>query len=227
MPSVLYRTPDRRGLWYDLRVKTDEYLRNPCEASSLPFWKAESSRIRFPKNVIVTRKNDDPSVEGCRLVSVFFKMINHLDRGHDGDPSIETISQNDWPELADQINESYADQRISISQEELIKLAKTKVFDPYLCVKIVENDVIAASGIALFDKRILEGSIEWVQVLPKYRRMGFGRRIVEGLLCRVAETGAGFVTVSGKIDESRAAEKTYRSCGFVGNTVWRIYKRAM
>lgn len=44
-----------------------------------------------------------------------------------------------------------------------------------------------ASGIAEYDENTKEGIIEWVQVLPEYRRQGYGRMIVEELLHRLSK----------------------------------------
>lgn len=79
------------------------------------------------------------------------------------------------------------------------------------------------SGIALLDAVTGEGSLEWVQVLPRHRRCDVGRAVVLELLNRM-KSRADFVTVSGRVD-SPGAESLYRSCGFTGEDVWHIFRR--
>lgn len=52
-------------------------------------------------------------------------------------------------------------------------------------------------GIADFDTASGEMSLEWIQVLPAFRRLGYGKRIVDELLRRGREIAA-FATVCGK-----------------------------
>ena len=77
-----------------------------------------------------------------------------------------------------------------------------------------DNGKMAASGIAEYDKACREGFIEWVQVLPEYRRKGFGKRIVDVLLYRLKNIGAEFATVSGNLDNITEPLALYRKCGF-------------
>lgn len=76
-------------------------------------------------------------------------------------------------------------------------------------------------GIAEYDDDIKEGSLEWIQVLPKHDGKGIGKSIVKELVNRM--DCADFITVSGKANNS-AAEKLYRSCGFEGDDLWYVIK---
>ncbi len=78
-------------------------------------------------------------------------------------------------------------------------------------------------GIAEIDSAIQEGSLEWIQVLPAYRRMGIGKRIVQELLARLGKR-ATFTTVAGGVDNPTNPEALYRSCGFTGRDVWWILR---
>lgn len=82
-----------------------------------------------------------------------------------------------------------------------------------------------ALGIAELDTRIGEGSLEWVQVLPAYRGCRIGSALVHELLRRLA-SWADFVTVSGRVDNASAPEALYRRCGFAGDDVWWVFRRA-
>ncbi len=93
-------------------------------------------------------------------------------------------------------------------------------FNKSLWVKIVKNNKIVASGIAEYDLELNERIIEWVQVLPAYRRKGYGKDIVNYQLSQLKELGASFVTVSGSLENKTNSEKLYRKCGFVGDDVW-------
>ena len=81
-----------------------------------------------------------------------------------------------------------------------------------------------ALGIAELDQEVREGMLEWIQVLPSYRRRGLGCEIVNKLLFNM-KPYADFVTVSGQVDNNTKPEKLYRLCGFVGNDIWHIIRK--
>ena len=74
-------------------------------------------------------------------------------------------------------------------------------------------------GIAEFDQRVPEASLEWVQVLPTYQRRGLGKAIVNELLRRT-DSMVEFTTVSGKFNNIKRPETLYRRCGFTGSDIW-------
>lgn len=82
----------------------------------------------------------------------------------------------------------------------------------------------AALGIAEFDPTIAEGSLEWIQVLPDYRRRGLGRQLVNELLIRL-QNRAEFTTVAGRVDNTTHPEMLYRRCGFEGDDFWWVLRR--
>jgi len=84
------------------------------------------------------------------------------------------------------------------------------------------NGEMASSGIAEYDEECREGIIEWVQVLPEYRRKGFGKKIVTVLLNRLKNIGADFVTASGSLDNTSKPLELYKKCGFIGDDIWYI-----
>ena len=100
------------------------------------------------------------------------------------------------------------------------------VFDPELWIWIVDaqTDQPAALGIAEFDPTIHEGSLEWIQVLPRYRRRGLGTALVRELLVRL-EPRADFTTVGGRMMDRADPERLYRRCGFTGEDVWWVLTR--
>ena len=95
------------------------------------------------------------------------------------------------------------------------------VFDPGLWIWIIDvaADRPAALGIAEFDPAVSEGSLEWIQVLPRYRGRGLGSALVSELLARLAGR-ADFTTVSGRIENETHPERLYRRCGFTGDDIW-------
>ncbi len=95
-----------------------------------------------------------------------------------------------------------------------------------LWVWLVERstEIPVGLGIAELDPVVAEASLEWVQVLPGYRRRGVGTALVSELLGRVAERVA-FTTVSGELDNLTNPEALYRRCGFTGDDVWWVLRR--
>ena len=202
-------------------ITTEEYLRDPCAASSLPFWKTE--RTVLPENIAVIR-DDNFSGAGAGTDEPYFKMIHHL----------ENVSRPVLPEgyeltaagpekLAAHINECY--EKEGVTAEELASHAATNVYDEALWIAVREKagGRIAASGIGEFDPRIGEGILDWIQVSPDKRRQGLGRFIVSELLYRLSEK-AGFVTVSGRLNDSSSPFALYRSCGFVRPVIWHVVR---
>lgn len=95
------------------------------------------------------------------------------------------------------------------------------VYDPDLWIWILDepSGEKVGLGIAEFDQRVPEASLEWVQVLPAYQRRGLGKAIVSELLCRT-DSMVEFTTVSGKISNIKRPEILYRRCGFTGSDNW-------
>ncbi|MGN0628125.1 MAG: GNAT family N-acetyltransferase [Oscillospiraceae bacterium] len=93
-----------------------------------------------------------------------------------------------------------------------------------MLIKDIEYGKTAACGIADFDREIGELVLEWIQVLPEYRRRGLGKMLVNELLCRMGNR-AKFATVSGRADSPSNPEALYRKCGFAGNDVWHVLHR--
>ena len=81
-----------------------------------------------------------------------------------------------------------------------------------------------AGGIADYDRETNELILEWIQVLPSYRKQGYGQLIVNSLLLKMKGI-ATFATVSGKVNNPTNPQSLYRKCGFTGNDVWHILTR--
>ena len=201
----------------------EAYKENPCGTLSIPYWK--NKHICIPENMYIVHDthyakekyqdyHDEP----------YFRLYHALvdvQTVKAEDISIVTAEYDDIPLLVDVINQSYAD--LSVTIEQLNKYTKTEVFCPELWICAVDNATsrIVGCGIADFDREIHEGILEWIQVIPAYRRKGIGQLIVNELLKRM--TGfADFATVSGKVDNPTSPEMLYRKCGFVGNDIWHI-----
>jgi ribosomal protein S18 acetylase RimI-like enzyme len=127
-------------------------------------------------------------------------------------------------QVAGFINRCYPGAQLSVAT--ILGWLEHPVYDPGLWVWIVDDaaKMPAALGIAEFDASIGEGSLEWVQVRPEYRRRGLGRALVLELLQRLAER-ASFVTVSGEVDSASQPEQLYRCCGFNGEDIWWLLQR--
>ena len=124
---------------------------------------------------------------------------------------------------ANLINRCYDD--LHPSAETVASWTAHPVFDPHLWIWVMERDtgLPVALGIAEIDASIAEGSLEWVQVLPEYRRQGIGKALVSELLSRLAQC-ARFTTVGGQLDDINNPQALYYSCGFEGQDVWWILR---
>lgn len=201
----------------------EAYKKNPCGVLSIPYWK--SKNVYIPENMRIVHDaeyiktdyqdyHDEP----------YFRLYHTLEDVRTitaEDISIITARQKDIPLLVDAINRSYSD--LSVTIEQLSGYTKTKVYCPELWIYAVDHETsrIAGCGIADFDKEISEGILEWIQVLPAYRRKGIGRLIVNELLKRMVGV-ASFATVSGKVNNPTSPDMLYRKCGFTGDDIWHI-----
>ena len=197
----------------------ETYLRDPCLASALPFWKTE--QVRIPENIRVIRED---LFGGCPAGSdePYFKLIHRLEAVEPPalPPGFAFVSC-DLGEYAEHIRLCYAD--VGVSAEELREYTGRPVFDPALWVAVRDEATgrIAATGIAELDRSIGEGALEWIQVSPAYRRRGLGRCVVRELLSRL-QGRAAFVTVSGRVNGPEDPRALYRSCGFTGPVIWHV-----
>lgn len=207
-------------------LKKEEYLKSPCSASSLPFWKARN--LSVPDNMLILH-NSEFSEEYLEnyIDERYFRLLNDM-KIFSKSPvpgfSAATAAESDFKIMADIINRSYDD--IKITPERLFELTETPVYaqNLWVLIKDTESGETAACGIADFDEEIGELVLEWIQVLPEYRGRGLGKMLVNELLCRM-DGKAKFATVSGKADGSSNPEALYRKCGFAGDDIWHILRR--
>lgn len=131
----------------------------------------------------------------------------------------EVNIQQEAQKVSELIGQCYQD--IHPTVENIMSWVKHPVFDPSLWVWVIDNakGIPVGLGIAEIDDDILEGSLEWIQVLPKYRGLGIAKSIVRELLFRL-EKRVKFTTVAGEDDNKTNPEALYRSCGFKGGDIW-------
>lgn len=205
-------------------ITKEDYIKNPCGVCSTAFWKNE--RFVKPANVSIIHENDyDPLTVSGRITK-YFRLIHNLK-----EISNPILAENyafrnvDIPNeknvVSHIINCCYSD--MDVSGKTVDEWAKHKVFDKDLWIFIVDETASkpVALGIADFDPKINEGSLEWIQVLPEYRAQGLGLALVNALLCRLKRK-ADFVTVSGQVDNATRPEALYRKCGFTGDDIWYV-----
>lgn len=135
--------------------------------------------------------------------------------------SAETVKKDQLQIMESVINRSYSDLKADIPLLE--SYTKTAVYKPELWIFIRETitGAIVGSGIADYDPEARELTLEWIQVMPEYRRKKLGQLIVNELLKR-GSAYARFATVSGKVNNFTKPEALYRKCGFFGDDVWHI-----
>ncbi|MBU1144593.1 MAG: GNAT family N-acetyltransferase [Firmicutes bacterium] len=202
-------------------MNLNEYLSNPCRSLSIPYWK--NKIIETPPNIQIIHEKDFLNLKFNYLKSDrFFRLIHRLKMVSKEDEIIQNIDmKNDINELIYKMNSCYQKEKIRVSKEDIKQWISRSVFQENLWVKIVIDGKIIASGIAEFDFEAKEGVLEWIQVLPKYQRRGYGKLIINALLNRLSKK-ANFVTVSGRLDNTSNPKKIYTDCGFEGNDIWYV-----
>ena len=204
------------------KITKEEYLRDPCAASSLPFRKTE--QITLPGNVSVFREDEFSGADGG-TDEPYFKLIHHLENvRRPGLPGGCELTAAGPEELAAHINECY--EKEGVTAGELASYRTGSSYDESLWIAVRERATgrIIASGIGGFDPRIGEGFLDWIQVSPDKRRQGLGRFIVCELLARLSEK-ADFATVSGRLNDPGDPFALYLACGFVHPVIWHVVRR--
>lgn len=206
-------------------ISLKEYLKDPCGTSSIAFWKL--AKTNLPTNIKIVH-NRDFNISDLTLYTdqQFFRLIHDLEVIHTPiiSDNYEFVCVNTETQLelvAEIISNCYDD--INVNSKQVYEWTTQPVFDNDLWIFIIDKSLKypVALGIADFDSSIKEGSLEWIQVLPKFRGQGIGAALVNELLLRL-KYKANFVTVSGNVDNKSNPDTLYRKCGFKGNDIWHI-----
>lgn len=207
-------------------VSLETYLANPCGVLSIPYWKNKITQI--PENIKIIHHSvySDYEAEGY-VDEPYFRLFHGLEDVVEISSdkfSVRTASVADISVIVDIINCSYPD--ISVTFEQISALTKSSVYNNSLWVIAHENEsgLAVGCGIAELDCEAKEGILEWIQVLPGYRRQKVGKLIVTELLTRL-QGKADFATVSGRINNPSNPEALYRKCGFEGEDIWHIMRK--
>ena len=201
-------------------MEAEAYKKDPCRASSLPYWKIAQTVI--PPHLRIIRDDEMTEAVDAGTDDPYFKMIHCLNTVSDA-ALIDgfVLASADPEELATHIRECYAAERITA--DALRAYTHTPVYsaDLWIAVRDRATGRIAASGIGALDTRIGEGVLDWIQVSPAYRRKGLGAFIVCELLRRMRGKAA-FVTVSGRINNPTGPMALYQACGFTDPVIWHV-----
>ena len=204
-------------------MNPEQYLSNPCKASSLPFWK--TNLISLPPSMLVVRDDLFPGLQEGSIDTLYFKLLHRLNALSPCTlPNGFSFTSVDEYSMAAHISHCYEEERVSV--EELKQYKKRNVYSPELWIGLKENDSgkLVATGIAEFDQEIKEGVLEWIQVSPEFRRRGLGRFVVNELLTRLVKM-ADFVTVSGRMNNPNNPYALYLNCGFEAPVIWHVVRR--
>lgn len=202
-------------------ITKEEYLKNPCKVSSIPYWKAKT--ITVPDDMKILHQDEYSVTEYPQYIDEpYFRLLHDLKGlAEPVLPQGYSLCTATLCEYAAHINSCY--DGIAIAEVELRGYTLRPVYDAalWLAVRCDKTRSIVATGIAELDREIGEGALEWIQVSQAHREKGLGRYIVLELLRRL-KTMAGFATVSVQYNNATKPEKLYRKCGFTGNDVWHI-----
>ena len=207
-------------------ISLQEYQKNPCGTLSLPYWKAKN--ISLPKDMVIVHDTAFCEDEWSEYIDEkYFRLYHHMKEVQSVSLScyeIVTATDRDIEDIVELINRSYTD--IQVSRDQMTGYRNTSACMPALWILVKEKTMkkLVGCGIADYDREAREVILEWIQVLPEYRRQGIGQAIVMELLHR-AKDQAVFSTVSGRVDNETRPELLYRKCGFEGNDIRHILRR--
>lgn len=204
-------------------LSIQEYVSDPCGTLSIPFWKNKS--LKIPVNMRIVHQNDfdDAFLQGytdCIYFRLFHSLREIAPAAAEG-IQIAAVGTDEIAEVVSIINASYTDFQVTL--EQMTGYTQTPVYHPDLWIFAVDaaSGQRAGCGIADFDSETGELILEWIQVLPDYRKKGIGTMIVNELLCRMPAE-ARFATVSGRAGDRLNPEGLYRKCGFSGQDYWHV-----
>lgn len=204
-------------------ISLQQYLRDPCGTTSIPYWKYKS--VAVPPNMRIVHQRE---MTGGLLLDhndePYFRLyhdLKHIGRTAAGEVEIVGASTDEFVRL---INGCHTD--LSVTAEQIESYRHTPVYRPDLWILLKERDTRAtvAGGIADYDGETGELILEWIQALPAYRGRGRGQLVVNTLLSKMRNE-ARFATVSGKVNNPANPERLYRACGFTRTDVWHILTR--
>lgn len=202
-----------------------DYLRDPCGALSVPYWKAKT--VLIPPHMRILHHRDYAPADFPDWVDEpYFRLRHDLQAIAPAERAFacRTAGEDDLPLLADVINRSYADLSVSLAQLRGYRCTPAFAADLWILVLDANTGDVMGCGMADLDPEAREGVLEWIQVLPEHRGRGAGLFIVNELLRRIAGR-ADFATVSGRVNNATNPERLYRKCGFVGEDVWHVLTR--
>lgn len=131
-------------------ITKEEYLKNPCSASSIPYWKAKSITIPDGMKILHQDEYDNAKYQHC-IDDPYFRLIHNLKSltkpvlPRDYSLCMATLS-----EYAANINGCY--DGIGITEEELRCYTLRPVYDAalWLAVKDDQTGTIVATGIGIY-----------------------------------------------------------------------------
>ncbi len=206
-------------------ISKEEYVKNPCKASSLPFWKEQ--QMVLPDNMLILHRDDFKACYLNDYVDEKYFRLKHNLKGI-AEPVLPTgfqLCDASSTDFSEHINNCYKGSKLSADELESYRKRRVYSQELWIAVKDCKTNKIIGTGIGELDPEIGEGILEWIQVSEKYRGKGIGKYIVNQLLQRMKDKTV-FVTVSGKVENPTNPEVLYRKCGFEGNDIWHIMHKA-
>lgn len=206
-----------------------EYLKNPCGLLSIPYWKAQ--KITIPEHMVIIHNNDF----GVDILqeyndTEYFRLKHNLISINkivlQPEFYITSIKETQFSQLVELINRSYMHLGIIVDIDQVKEWTNTEVYVPDLWTAIFKEDIMIGAIIVDYDKVTKEAIIEWIQILPEYRRLGLASALINNSL-KCLRGIADFVTVSGMMNNKTNPEILYRKCGFTGDDIWHILIRKL
>lgn len=199
----------------------NSYKAAPTRAAALAFFKEEQFRV--PENMRIVGDDEFSWDDLCSYTDEpYFKLYHDLKNIKSPRiPADFCLFDGGADDYYEHILRCYPD--ISITKDTVIAYKNSPQYDEGLFIMLKERLTgdTAASGIALIDRRIGEGVLDWIQVSPEYRRRGLGKFVVLTLLSRL-KGSAEFATVSGRLNDENNPMRLYENCGFTNAYIWHI-----
>ena len=227
-----------------------KYLKDPCNSLSMPYWKHKKTSTRSDIVIIHDSKYDSVlyrewhdtvqyrlkhDLQGLTSTKIndsfFYKTVDDtcledvLSVINQTEKEIE-ITKNDlnhWKSEDSFCKELW----ILVYNKKIYHRNKDKtiIYDEFgNRINTDKKYLPVGLMISIFDHVTKEASIELLEIIPAYRKLGLKESLVRESLLRISEV-AEFVTVCGKVDADNNDFELYKKLGFADDAIWHVLKK--
>lgn len=219
-------------------ISLKKYLQDPCNSLSMPYWKAKKTSLRSDTIIVHHSKFDEVLYRDWHDTKYFrvkHNLLNLTSQKLNENFFYKTIEEEQINDVVNVINQSNTD--FEINKNDVIHWMREETYckDLWILIyskrnykydKIKKEKIYLPVAVAIsnFDPNTKEASIEWLHVIPSYRKNGLATSLIKESLLRISCI-ADFATVTSKIESQHNIYEIYQKCGFDGDAIWHVLRK--